>query len=216
MSKEILSKTSEPLKLKEQCFSDSRKDRTIGIFVITFLWNIPALALLYDLIHNYEKKDLLTLIVGPIFPLFGLLFIMLTINGFLQWRKFGDKVSLLLYNQTDKFHGKIQTHHFGARNDFHLYLRCDHLYKVEKQGRRKQLREMIWQSSYDVPLTSCGSNEIYLEIPVSFSIPPEIQEKIISRMSESNTSSIDWTLTVFSDMPFISFSTQFSVPVEHR
>ena len=184
----------------------------IFAWVFALFWNLISLPLLFQLPEEVIDKQNYPALVGLLFPVAGVGFLIWAIRATLRWKKFG--LSLLEMATVPgvvdgRLRGTVQTRLQAAPEEgIELTLTCVH--RRESEGRNDSSRERIlWQEGHTV-----GREHLYpsyqgLSYPVDFHIPYECRETDKS----DDRNKILWRLEATAKAAGVDYQTRFEVPV---
>ncbi|MCJ8331667.1 MAG: DUF3592 domain-containing protein [Lentisphaeria bacterium] len=186
--------------------TSSNKASLIGIFVFAVIWNAISSPVLF-MVPAEIKKGNNAAWIGLLFPLIGLLMIIMTIHQFLKLRRFGES-KLYIDGHTAVLGGTLNATietscYVDQREGFDISLDCTKTTTSGSGDNRRTHTTIIWQAAQTIHQFDSRGN--VQTIPFEMKIPYDIPD--------SDTANHSWTLTIKADVPGPDYSARFNIPV---
>lgn len=185
----------------------------ITLWVFTAFWDFISVFVAFNvlpkLLHSGDPKALLVLI----FPLAGAVITAFAVRGTLRIQRYGRTA---FWCDTVPFcpgarvkgviHLKLPT---ATPHGIDLRLSCKRRI-VTGSGKNQSVTEMVlWQDEKNIPAQSVMHGLTDAEIPVEFTIPPDIYET----NDDNPNDRVYWQLRAKADVPGVDFDDNYELPV---
>ena len=202
--------------LQRKAWRDNKisSNAKLGMYVIwgfTILWNAISLPIFFNdpnLINKIQDKPETALVF--LFPAVGILLVIVSINAFQNWRKFGSTPLVL-----DPFPGSISEHVGGTiqtrishdpKLNFMVSLSCLSSY-MSGSGKDRSRREKVEWQTEGVCFTEPRLDGT--KISFRFDTPSDLPESEPKNRSSYHL----WRVTITCDLPGTDYERSFEIPV---
>jgi hypothetical protein len=185
------------------------KGITTVLIIAAVLWNLitgPILIFLPQEIKQGNNAALITLI----FPIVGLILIILAAYRFRRWKKFGESTFLM---QTfpgvigGRLEGTVETTvNIKPEDGFHLKLENIKRITTGSGKNRTTTDKVLWQDEKTMSKELMDYDLTMSAIPVSFNIPYKTTQT-------DSDKDVSWRLTATAKVPGVDYKSKFEVPV---
>ena len=189
------------------------KSSVIGWWVFAVLVNMLSLPLSLGSISKGLSTQDPTYIVPAAFGLVGLLVLFGAIRATIRLERFGKtyfEMASLPFSPGSRVAGAIHIHlDTDVRHGVDLKLWCTRTV-VTGSGKDRSTHKMpLWEESKNIPPTSLVHGPLDTTIPVEFTIPSDA----LQTDHDNPNDQIQWWLNVKADVPGVSYSDEFELPV---
>ncbi len=206
----------EAIWLTNKAWRDNRiaSNAKTGLFVMwgfALLWNLISLPIFFadnNLLQEVQRKPETAFVF--LFPLIGVVLIILAVRALNNWRRFG-KTPLVL----DPFPGSISGH-VGGRIEcsipyekalkYRVSLSCIHSYMSGTGKNRSRKESLQWQSEGVCLHEPCNTGTA---LSFRFDVPNDLPESDLKKASAYYL----WRVSVQCELPGTDFDRQFEIPV---
>jgi hypothetical protein len=180
----------------------------------TIVWNIISYALaVIALVSTWGSGDEPWFVL--IFPLVGLVLIIMTVRTLVRQRKYGISILNLKTMPVylgEAFRGTVETGVNAQRlpaDGFRICLVCaERSSFLDREGDKRVSEEELWSEEQQVEALVTGTGD-RLSLPISFNVPADLpQTQLIPEDDRTY-----WHLKVSASMPGIDYAVQFEIPV---
>ena len=198
---------------KNNQIKSNAKSETLFIWLFAIIWNAISFPVALTLLSSVDKlSDEPALAFVFIFPLIGLGVILVAINAFNNWRKFGATPLTM-----DPYPGSISGHVGGTidtsvnYDKSHKYLAtvsCIYSYiSGTGKNRRSRKKEILWQTE---GVCFSEASERGTKIGFRFDIPPDLPASDEHKSFHYHF----WRVSITCELPETDLKRNFDIPVK--
>lgn len=189
------------------------KSTTLGWLVAAVLANMLFLPISLGSVSKGLSTQDPTYIVPSALGLIGLLVLFGAVRATVRLERFGKtyfEMAALPFSPGSRLTGSIHIHlDTDVRRGVDLKLSCARIV-VSDFGKDRETHKMpLWEESKNIPAASLVRGPLDTIIPVEFTIPSDA----LQTDHENPDDQIQWSLNVNADVPGVSYSDEFELPV---
>jgi hypothetical protein len=187
------------------------EERATVVFtwIVAVIWNAISAPIFFVLPDELDQGNHLAL-VGLLFPLVGVGFIVWAVRATSRWRKFGTSELELVTNPAPiggVLAGTIRTRFDTPPESMKLTLTCTR--RVAGRGDDSATETLLWHEASVVPGIAMEREAKGIVVPFSFEIPDDVPPT--DQMSPPDT--IHWRVRAEAEVTGVDYSSRFEVPV---
>jgi hypothetical protein len=191
----------------------TNKASTIGWWVGAVLANMLFLPISLGSISKGLSTQDPTYIIPSALGLLGLLVLFGAVRATIRLERFGKtyfEMASLPFSPGSRLTGSIHIHlDTDVRRGVDLKLSCARIVVTDLGKERETHKMPLWDESKNIPADSLVRGPIDTIIPVEFAIPPDA----LQTDHDNPDDQIQWSLKVNADVPGVSYSDEFELPV---
>ena len=191
----------------------SSKGSLVGVWVMALFVLLVSSPLLYSLREEILEKENYLVLVGLVFPVFGIGLLIQAVRLTLRWLRFGKSVLELSRvpgvvggSVSGTIHTRLAREAVGR---VRVSLRAIER-RVRKRRRKRDVSErIVWEEHLGISKEQLSVGMTGAAVSFSFHVPFECQET----SDEDPDSRILWVLTITAGIPGVDYQAEFEIPV---